>query len=86
MARGVHGRIDLTKPSGGSSATAGGAAGCEGITESNDFGSMNRMLVESSTSLFQRYKNINSLVVKIVMKLDVQAFYIFQRRNNLDIL
>jgi hypothetical protein len=44
MARGVHGRIDLTVPGGGSSDNAGGVADCCVTAESKEEGSINRML------------------------------------------
>jgi hypothetical protein len=85
MASGVHGRMLLSVPGGGVSFACAGVGGRLLLVDSRRVGSTKRILDgigqlrENSGMKRTRY----SLVIHIVMPFIVQAFHIFEWRNQL---
>ena len=83
---GVHGKIDLTVPGGGTSSLSGAwLSASEGDNPRRDLGSRYRMLVEGPYVSDQgsKWAKRDKLVIEIVVKFKVEPLDILERRNDL---
>jgi hypothetical protein len=86
MARGVQGMMDFTVPGGASSSDDGTAAAVDdGVTEeTRDCGSIKRILAwKNELKNTINWVTVILLMIQVIMELEMEALYIFERRHNL---